>query len=64
MLSKRNQLNKHTGLLAPARTTQLGLVSDIEEIPISGTTYDDGCDRMAGEGCKGESKREPIIFIS
>ena len=36
-----------------ARTTELS--GDIEEIFISGTKYDDGCDRMAGDGCKGVS---------
>ena len=36
-----------------ARTTELS--GDIEEIFKSGTKYDDGCDRMAGEGCKGVS---------
>jgi len=36
-----------------ARTTELS--GDIEEIFKSGTKYDDGCDRMAGDGCKGVS---------
>jgi len=50
---KQSALLAHTSTLE--RTTKLGLISDIEEIPILGTKYDDGCDRMAGEGCKGLS---------
>jgi len=51
VFKKQSALLAHTSTLE--RTTKLGLISDIEEIPILGTKYDDGCDRMAGEGCKG-----------
>jgi hypothetical protein len=41
-----------------ARLTALSLMSDIEEIPVKGTRYDDGCDRAAGCG-----KDEPTMWV-